>query len=91
MYENIKHITKQTKQNIMSKVKVEYHTPIINWCDYQWRIWKNKPEIKWKNKVHEVLEGYKIMSSLPSEEEYCLHHPKTIDRQEKQNSYYDTL
>ena len=28
----------------------------VNWPDYQWRIWKNKPKIKWKNKVHEVLE-----------------------------------
>ncbi len=63
----------------------------VNFPDYQWRIWQNKPEIKWKNKVHEVLEGYKIMSTLPSEEEYCLHHPKTIKKQEKQNSYYDTL
>ena len=63
----------------------------VNFPDYQWRIFKNKPEIKWKNKVHEQLEGYKIMSTLPSEEEYCLHHPKTIDKQEKQNSYYDTL
>ena len=63
----------------------------VNFPDYQWRIWKNKPEIKWKNKVHEVLEGYKIMSTLPSEEEYCLHHPKTIEKQEKQNNYYDIL
>ena len=63
----------------------------VNFPDYQWRIWQNKPEIKWKNKVHEVLEGYKIMSTLPSEEEYCLHHPKTIDKQIKQNNYYDTL
>ena len=63
----------------------------VNFPDYQWRIWKNKPEIKWKNKVHEVLEGYQIMSTLPSEEEYCLHHPKTIDKQEKQNNYYNTL
>ncbi len=31
----------------------------VNWPDYQWRIWKNKPEIKWKNKVHEVLQGFK--------------------------------
>jgi hypothetical protein len=37
------------------------------------------------------LEGYKIMSTLPSEEEYCLHHPKTIEKQEKQNNYYNTL
>ena len=63
----------------------------VNFPDYQWRIWQNKPEIKWKNKVHEVLEGYKIMSTLPAEEEYCLHHPKTIEKQEKQNTYYDTL
>jgi hypothetical protein len=63
----------------------------VNFPDYQWRIWQNKPEIKWKNKVHEVLEGYKIMSTLPAEEEYCLHHPKTIDKQEKQNSYYESI
>ena len=63
----------------------------VNFPDYQWRIWQNKPEIKWKNKVHEQLEGYKIMSTLPSKEEYCLHHPKTIEKQEKQNNYYSTL
>ena len=63
----------------------------VNFPDYQWRIWQNKPEIKWKNKVHEVLEGYTIMSTLPAEEEYCLHHPKTIDKQEKQNSYYESI
>ena len=63
----------------------------VNFPDYQWRIWQNKPEIKWKNKVHEVLEGYKIMSTLPAEEEYCLHHPKTIEKQEKQNNYYNTI
>ena len=63
----------------------------VNFPDYQWRIWKNKPEIKWKNKVHEVLEGYKIMSTLPSEEEYSLYHPKTIEKQIKQNNLYDTL
>lgn len=63
----------------------------VNFPDYQWRIWQNKPEIKWKNKVHEVLEGYKIMSTLPSEEEYSLYHPKTIEKQIKQNNLYDTL
>ena len=63
----------------------------VNWPDYQWRIYKNIPEIAWKNKVHEVLDGYKTMSLLPREEEFALYHPKTIDRQEKQNNYYDTL
>ena len=63
----------------------------INWPDYQWRIWKNKREIKWKNKVHEVLEGYKKFAPLPSLETFALYHPKDIQKQEKQNSYYETL
>lgn len=63
----------------------------VNFPDYQWRIYRNDPSIKWKNKVHEVLEGFKTSTLLPAEEAYCLYHPKTIDRQEKQNNYYDTL
>ena len=63
----------------------------INFPDYQWRVWKNKPEIKWINKVHERLDGYKTYSHLPHMEEFSLYHPKTIDRQEKQNAYYNTL
>ena len=63
----------------------------VNWPDFQWRIWKNKPEIKWKNKVHEVLEGHKEFATLPAEEIFALYHPKDIARQEKQNAYYDTL
>ena len=63
----------------------------VNWPDYQWRIWKKKPEIKWRNKVHEVLDGYKTYSPLPAQKELALYHPKDIERQEKQNNYYDTL
>ena len=63
----------------------------VNFPDYQWRIYRNDPSITWKNKVHEVLEGFKTSTLLPAEEMYCLYHPKTIDRQEKQNNYYDTL
>ena len=63
----------------------------INFPDYQWRIYKNDPKIKWKNKVHEVLEGYNRYSELPPNETLCLIHEKTIEKQEKQNNYYDTL
>ena len=63
----------------------------VNFPDYQWRIYKNDGKIKWKNKVHEVLEGYKTLTALPTEEIYCLIHEKTIERQEKQNEYYNTL
>lgn len=63
----------------------------VNWPDYQWRIWKNKPEIKWVNKVHEKLEGFKSYAPLPDLELLALYHPKDIVRQEKQNEYYSTL
>lgn len=63
----------------------------IQWPDHQWRIYKNTPDIKWKNKLHEVLDGYKTYSGLPEMEEYALYHPKTIEKQEKQNYYYNTL
>ena len=63
----------------------------INFPDSQWRIYKNNSKIKWKNKVHEVLEGYDRYSELPYDEELCLIHNKTIERQEKQNEYYNTL
>lgn len=63
----------------------------INWPDYQWRIFKNTPSIRWKNKVHEVLDGYKKYTHLPMEEDYSLYHPKTIDRQVRQNQYYENL
>jgi glycosyltransferase involved in cell wall biosynthesis len=61
----------------------------INYPDHQTRILKNIPEIKWINKVHERLVGAKTIIPLP--EGYDLIHPKTIERQEKQNNFYNTL
>ena len=63
----------------------------VNWPDFQTRIYRNTPEIKWINKVHERLDGHKQFAYLPMEEEWSLYHPKTIERQEKQNNYYNTL
>ena len=63
----------------------------INFPDYQTRILRNTPEIKWHNKVHEVIKGHKKFAPLPTNEEYCLWHPKSITRQEIQNKYYNTL
>ena len=63
----------------------------VNFPDYQGRIWRNRPNILWKNPVHEVLTGYKEHTFLPAEEEFCFYHPKDIDRQEKQNEKYDGI
>ena len=61
----------------------------VNYPDYQTRICANKKEITWVNKVHERLSGWKTIANLP--EGYDLIHPKTIERQEKQNNFYNTL
>ena len=63
----------------------------INWPDLQWRIYANNGKIKWKNKVHEVLEGYLTHAILPLEAEFSLYHHKDIARQEKQNELYSKL
>lgn len=63
----------------------------VNFPDYQWRIYKNSSYIRWKNKVHEIIEGYKVMAQIPAYESLSLYHPKTIERQEKQNDYYNKL
>lgn len=64
----------------------------INYPDYQTRIVKNSPEIKWEGKVHERLVGHKAHAALPFEtEDYCLFHLKEINRQESQNNFYSTL
>jgi hypothetical protein len=63
----------------------------VNFPDYQTRIYRRTSEIEWVGKVHERIVGYNTLSILPTEEIYCLYHHKQIDRQEKQNAYYDTI
>jgi len=63
----------------------------INWPDRQMRIYKNTPEIKWESKVHETLVGFKTITDLPEMEELALYHPKTIEKQEKQNNLYNNI
>ena len=73
------------------KIKVKYYKPIINFPDLQPRILQNSPKINWGNKVHEVLMGHSTWATLPLEDDYCLYHPKHIERQERQNNLYDLL
>lgn len=63
----------------------------INWPDWQMRIYRNKPEIKWINKVHEKIEGFEKYAFLPEDKDYCLFHNKSIEKQESQNNFYNTI
>lgn len=61
----------------------------INFPDYQGRVYKSN--LRWEGKVHEKISGAKYYAVLPLEEEYCLMHHKTINKQESQNNYYKTI
>lgn len=64
----------------------------VNFPDPQMRLFKLNKGIKWKNKVHEVLDGYKTITTLPYDtEDFCLNHIKSIQKQEKQNNFYEQL
>jgi hypothetical protein len=62
---------------------------LVNWPDPQSRIYRNSESIYWENKVHEKIVGIKTVAVLPAE--FNILHVKTIERQEKQNNYYNTL
>jgi glycosyltransferase involved in cell wall biosynthesis len=68
-----------------------YENNRVNWPDYQTRIYRNSPDIKWRNAVHEVIEGHKHFTVLPAVDELALIHPKSIEKQEIQNQFYETL
>ena len=63
----------------------------VNWPDVQTRIYRRTSEIEWEGKVHERIKGYNTMTYLPLEEDFALYHPKDIQRQEKQNTLYETI
>ena len=63
----------------------------INYPDYQARVFKRSKDIKWVRPVHEYITGCKTYAHLPSQEELSLYHPKTIEKQEKQNEFYKNI
>ena len=63
----------------------------VNYPDYQSRVFRNREDIRWINKVHERIDGAKTYSHLPPHEELSLYHPKTLDKQIKQNELYSTI
>lgn len=63
----------------------------VNFPDYQMRILKNIDRIQWVNKVHEKIVGHTSHAFLPTDEEYCILHHKSITRQEAQNNLYSAI
>ncbi len=61
----------------------------VNYPDYQARVFRNDKKIRWTRPLHEYIDGCKTYSHLPPHEELSLYHPKTIQKQEQQNMFYN--
>ena len=61
----------------------------VNYPDYQARVFRNREDIKWTRPLHELITGCKTYAHLPPHEELSLYHPKTIQKQEQQNMFYN--
>ena len=61
----------------------------VNYPDYQARVFRNSESIRWTRPLHEYIKGCKTYAHLPPHEELSLYHPKTIEKQEKQNLFYN--
>ena len=61
----------------------------VNYPDYQARVFRRDDKIRWERPLHELIVGCKTYSHLPPREELSLYHPKTIEKQEKQNMFYN--
>ena len=61
----------------------------VNYPDYQARVFRRDSEIRWTRPLHEYIKGCKTYSHLPPHEELSLYHPKTIQKQEQQNLFYN--
>ena len=62
----------------------------VNYPDYQARVFRNAEDIMWVRPLHEYIIGCKTYAHLPPHEELSLYHPKTKEKQEEQNLYYNT-
>ena len=61
----------------------------VNYPDYQSRVFRRTDNIRWERPLHELIKGAKTYSHLPPHEELSLYHPKTIEKQENQNMFYN--
>jgi hypothetical protein len=62
----------------------------VNYPDYQGRIYRKK--MTWYGKVHERIIGGEKFAVLPKDDDdYHILHHKKIEKQEKQNKFYNTI
>lgn len=73
-------------------ISPKYNRPIVNWPDYQFRIFKKDyPRIRYLRRLHEKIEGYKSYTLIPIDENFSIYHDKTIEKQIETNIKYNKI
>jgi hypothetical protein len=62
---------------------------IVNYPDFQFRLFKNLPHLNWERPLHEKIEGAKVTTKLPEDYELSIVHNKTIEKQIATNLRYN--
>jgi len=68
-----------------------YNDGMINFPDYQSRLYKNLSHIRYERRLHEKVEGYKSYVFIPAQKNVALVHEKTIEKQRQTNIKYNQL
>lgn len=75
----------------MALIKIKYNPPLINVPDYQSRLYKNLPHIRYERRLHEKVEGFNSYVFIPPQKDIALIHRKTIEKQRQTNVKYNQL
>jgi len=68
-----------------------YQDGMINYPDYQSRIYRNLSHIRYQRRLHEKVEGFKSYTFVPPQKDYAIVHEKTIEKQRQTNLNYNKL
>lgn len=67
------------------------HDGMVNFPDYQSRIYRNLPHIRYQRRLHEKVEGFKSYTFVPPQKDYAILHEKTIEKQRQTNLNYNKI
>lgn len=79
-----------TQQDVM-QWGWNYNDNMINFPDYQSRIYRNLSHIRYQRRLHEKVEGFKAYTFVPPQKDYAIVHEKTIEKQRQTNLNYNKL
>lgn len=61
---------------------------MVSFPDYQSRLFRNKPHIRFRRRVHERVEGHTLFAMFPPQKDVAIIHTKTIEKQRESNQNY---